>query len=71
MFTKLEVSHPSTVTICVNKRSKDHTLYALNCYILLRSMRLGFILQAAPDHDSPEKGLSDPALLRVGIISQL
>ena len=49
-----------------NKRSEDHTprAPALSCNVLdLDSIgRRGFILQAAPDRDSPEKGLSAPKI---------
>ena len=60
MISKNFVSSDHTKYLLNNKKSKDHTPRepAPSCNVLdLDGIgRHGFTLQAAPDHDSPEKG---------------
>ena len=67
-FIKSKSEMDTILSVCLisNKRSKDHTprAPALSCNFLdLDGIgRRGLILQAAPDHDSPGKGLSAPEM---------
>ena len=61
-------SYKMESVVLYNTRSKDHTprTHVLSCNVLDIDgiSRRGFILKAAPDHDSSEKGLSAPEMKR-------